>query len=157
MICYNIIYYYIIFRSLHGRAVPRAALLAEVGDHGVGVARLLVEVGRPGEHDHREGALVPHLALRREGHLDENNCLHFLCVSSLRRGHANILCIVPILTDDPRRESTKATLMKARVSEHCSLPRMSACVFMARGSTTLSYHIISYHITSHHIISYHSI
>ena len=30
-----------------------------------------------------------------------------LCVSSLRRGHANLLCIVPILTDDPRRESTK--------------------------------------------------
>jgi len=29
-----------------------------------------------------------------------------LCVSSLRRGHANILCIVPMLTDDPRREST---------------------------------------------------
>ncbi len=23
----------------------------------------------------------------------------FLCVSSLRRGHANLLCIVPILTD----------------------------------------------------------
>ena len=28
-----------------------------------------------------------------------------LCVSSLRRGHANLLSIVPILTDDPRRES----------------------------------------------------
>ena len=28
-----------------------------------------------------------------------------LCVSSLRRGHANLLCIVPILTDDPRKES----------------------------------------------------
>ena len=28
-----------------------------------------------------------------------------LCVSPLRRGHANLLCIVPILTDDPRRES----------------------------------------------------
>ena len=28
-----------------------------------------------------------------------------LCVSSLRRGHANLLCIVAILTDDPRRES----------------------------------------------------
>jgi len=28
-----------------------------------------------------------------------------MCVSSLRRGHANLLCIVPILTDDPRRES----------------------------------------------------
>jgi len=28
-----------------------------------------------------------------------------LRVSSLRRGHANILCLVPILTDDPRGES----------------------------------------------------
>ena len=28
-----------------------------------------------------------------------------LCVSSLRRGHANLLRIVPILKDDPRRES----------------------------------------------------
>ena len=28
-----------------------------------------------------------------------------LCVSSSRRGHANLLCIVPILTDDPWRES----------------------------------------------------
>ena len=27
-----------------------------------------------------------------------------LCVSSLRRGHANIFCIVPISTHDPRRE-----------------------------------------------------
>ena len=27
-----------------------------------------------------------------------------LCVSSLLRGHAHILCIVPIVTDDPRRE-----------------------------------------------------
>ena len=32
-----------------------------------------------------------------------------LCVSSLRRGHANLLCIVPILTDDPRRESRKSS------------------------------------------------
>ena len=28
-----------------------------------------------------------------------------LCVSSLRRGQAKLLCIAPILTDDPRRES----------------------------------------------------
>ena len=28
-----------------------------------------------------------------------------LCVSSLSRGHANLLCIVPNLTDGPRRES----------------------------------------------------
>ena len=33
-----------------------------------------------------------------------------LCVSSLRRGHANLLCIVPILTDDPRRESSMAVV-----------------------------------------------
>ena len=31
-----------------------------------------------------------------------------VCVSSLRSGHANLLCIVPILTDDPRRESPAA-------------------------------------------------
>ena len=28
-----------------------------------------------------------------------------VCVSSLRRGHANHLCVVLILADDPRRES----------------------------------------------------
>ena len=31
-----------------------------------------------------------------------------LCVSSLRRGHANLLCIIPVLSDDPRRESDSA-------------------------------------------------
>ena len=31
-----------------------------------------------------------------------------LCVSSLRRGHVNLLCIVPILTDHPREESKSA-------------------------------------------------
>ena len=37
-----------------------------------------------------------------------------LCVSSLRRGHANLLCIciVPILLDDPRRESTGQSAKK---------------------------------------------
>ena len=28
-----------------------------------------------------------------------------VCVSSLRRGRANLLSVVPMLTDDPRRES----------------------------------------------------
>ena len=37
-----------------------------------------------------------------------------LCVSSLRRGHANLLCIVPILTDDPRRESKQRTTKDCR-------------------------------------------
>ena len=32
-----------------------------------------------------------------------------LCVSSLRRGHANLLCIVPILTDDSRRRSDRTS------------------------------------------------
>ena len=34
----------------------------------------------------------------------QKNCytLLDLSVSSLRRGHANLLCIVPILADDPR-------------------------------------------------------
>ena len=36
-----------------------------------------------------------------------------LCVSSLRRGHANLLCIVPILSDVPRRESTQPPLQSA--------------------------------------------
>ena len=33
-----------------------------------------------------------------------------LCVSSLHRGHANLLCVVPNLTDDPRRESETLVL-----------------------------------------------
>ena len=33
-----------------------------------------------------------------------------LCVSCLRRGHANFLCIVPILMDDPRRESNNGRM-----------------------------------------------
>ena len=37
-----------------------------------------------------------------------------LCVSSLRRGHANLLCIVPILTDDPRRESKRQVPKKCK-------------------------------------------
>ena len=31
-----------------------------------------------------------------------------LCVSSLRKGHANLLFIVPVLADDLRRESLKS-------------------------------------------------
>ena len=33
-----------------------------------------------------------------------------LCASSLRNGHANIICFVPILTDDPRRESLRCVV-----------------------------------------------
>ena len=40
-----------------------------------------------------------------------------LCVSSLRRGHANLLCIVPILSDDPRRESGKSSIRYAHIAQ----------------------------------------
>jgi len=45
-----------------------------------------------------------------------------LCVSSLRRGHANLLCIVPILMDDPRRESVKSCFLGCRTRdiENCT-------------------------------------
>ena len=37
---------------------------------------------------------------------NEKKVIHSrLCVSSLRRGHANLLCIVPIFADDPRLPS----------------------------------------------------
>ena len=47
-----------------------------------------------------------------------------LCVSSLRRGHANLLCIVPILTDDPRRESKKCYFLQSLLTSgiKCSCP-----------------------------------
>ena len=44
-----------------------------------------------------------------------------LCVSSLRRGHANLLCIVPILTDDPRRES-KISMENRSSNSRLSIP-----------------------------------
>jgi hypothetical protein len=47
-----------------------------------------------------------------------------LCVSSLRRGHANLLCIVPILTDDPRRES-KQTFSKDRRQANQNTTRLT--------------------------------
>ncbi len=46
-----------------------------------------------------------------------------LCVSSLRRGHANLLCIVPILTDDPRRESDSQCYAK----QVCALLPKQVC------------------------------
>ena len=55
-----------------------------------------------------ERMLRVRLALQRTPPLIDDDKLFTLldvCVSSLRRGHANILCIVPSLTDDPRRES----------------------------------------------------
>ena len=41
-----------------------------------------------------------------------------LCVSSLRRGHANVLCIVPRLSDDPRRGSIYNHRTSHRAQNH---------------------------------------
>ena len=48
-----------------------------------------------------------------------------LCVSSLRRGHANLLCIVPILSDDPRRASTQ-THTNTHTHTHTHTPTWAA-------------------------------
>ena len=73
--------------------------------------RLTSEVGRDLVYSARYGRQRPRLrelhspmALGPKYHKKMVTLLD-LCVSSLRRGHANLLCIVPILTDDPRRES----------------------------------------------------
>ena len=80
---------------------------------------------RAGETRRKRFALMPVRACGRRGrlHFRAARCaphkkklftLLDLCVSSLRRGHANLLCIVPILTDDPRRESDHLTPSECR-------------------------------------------
>ena len=76
-----------------------------------------------------------------------------LCVSSLRKGHANILCIVPILTDDPRRESSLTLGFFSCRGEKGRLTRLlvqfshllfnSRCVFLVAVCVRLA--PISYH------------
>ena len=74
----------------------------------------------PGPKGHRfEPRLHPPLRMisarnrtarrHEKGERGEKNLVTLLdlCVSSLRRGHANLLCIVPILSDDLRGESNK--------------------------------------------------
>ena len=52
-----------------------------------------------------------------------------LSVSSLRRGHANLLCIVPILTDDPRRESMPLRVLVMFHGREMPLPWYLCSVF----------------------------
>ena len=54
-----------------------------------------------------------------------------MCVSSLRRGHANLLCIVPILTDDPRRPRSLET-GGPRIAGRLSPPETWSGRFLAR-------------------------
>ena len=63
------------------------------------------------------GCNTPHRILLAvpESTIKKFSALPDLCVSSLRRGHANLLCVVPILTDDPRRESVRESGPSARL------------------------------------------
>ena len=56
-----------------------------------------------------------------------------LRVSSLRRGRANLLCIVPILTDDPRREFplTSTSMRPAAADNNRNSDQASARAHMA--------------------------
>ena len=56
-----------------------------------------------------EPAVMSRTLAWRTGMLIRMLTLPGLCMSSLRRGHANLLCTVQLLTDDPRRESTWRT------------------------------------------------
>ena len=57
---------------------------------------------------------------RSEGSKKNLYLLDF-CVASLRRGHANLLCIVPILTDVPRKESSQ--ILEITIFGHSYDPR----------------------------------
>jgi hypothetical protein len=65
------------------------------------------------------------LSKSKQGPVNTNNSkkldtLLDLSVSSLRRGHANLLCIVPILTDDPRRESNNFGITQGNEKMVCA-------------------------------------
>ena len=65
----------------------------------------------------------PESAGGRHGSRKKCGTLLDLCVSSLRRGHANLLCIVPTLTDVPRKESRGFQFH----SQHCPRVRSGGC------------------------------
>jgi len=62
-----------------------------------------------------------------------------LCVSSLRRGHANTLCTVPILTDDPRRESIRADAFMVKLMAWRAF-RLMSMVYIFMGSLEPAIH-----------------
>ena len=82
-----------------------------------------------------------------------------LCASSMRRGNANLLCIVPILTGDPRRES--------KAQQDLRHPAREERVYRREGPPTILYYIMLHqhiHIyiyiymfydTTYHDILYH--
>ena len=99
-----------------GRNSGKAAGWREWGWEGGGGGRRGGGGVGGGGKDGVEGKVVRCVRTDRD---KKSSTLLDLCVSSLRRGHANLLCIVPILTDDPRRESI----------EFCAVcPKLAACI-----------------------------
>ena len=68
--------------------------------------------GGAGSRGHRT---APEDRARAHNRYSELLKLLDLCVAFLRRGHANLLCIVPNLTDAPRRESARTSYFNPRL------------------------------------------
>ena len=61
-----------------------------------------------------------------------------VCVSSLRRGHANLLCIVPILTDGPQRESYHIQMSFSCLTNRTdTMNNYHRLAFLSLGATSL--------------------
>ena len=113
------------------------------------LCRLTSEVRRDPVHSTRYGRQRTVIAFIAWAPIKKFFTLLDLCVSSLRRGHANLLCIVPILTDDPRRES------KGSFETHVlPSPRQGGCGVPCRGILkTVGRHVALFreaHLTTHH-------
>ena len=87
------------------RSLPSACLFVCVWGHEIRAR----EAAERGPLCHGPPGLV--VEEGRGGEIIEMLTLLDLCVSSLRRGRANLLCIVQTLTDDPRIES--------EMQQHC--------------------------------------
>ena len=82
-----------------------------------------------------------------------------LCVASLRKGHATLLCIVRILTDDPRRGSEMKTcfLRRTVIGEPDKLPSAGEddtslgiqCKYNLRSAIETSFHCASIRSVGH--------
>ena len=92
---------------------------------------------RPSPHAPRRGncthALTTKHCIQEKILSEMEDTLPDLCVSSLRRGHANLLCVVPILSDVPRRESMTLSGSQKVLSPfscrffHCCFANFSHC------------------------------
>ena len=76
------------------------------------------------------------------------------CVSSLRRGHANLLCIVPSLTDDPRRDFW-ANFSSPEGSASRGQDVRVGLLLPVCAASVVPQHTIPSHVTPYHTIPYH--